>query len=307
MLAGRPASRHAGTQASKLDGCPSEQPAFTLPALPTAAPLSIRPTCEEARQGEHRRVKVHDAQAWGVEVNRDEALCHLLLQEEREGRRGWVADETQPDAAGKAGWLAVQLAKRTLRRAHQTPSHSQPSQQSSPIRQRRVTASQVKQSTRPTACLKGGPVVERPVRGGEAARCQLLSRDGPYAALLLQLGPCSCCALAGPPCKVGLCRGRGEEAIRVPGHPFRAGCRHCSCGGGGGGIIQRGTGRRCCPLPCSPGRSVGRESWVCTSRVMAHVKASRQGAPGRRQSSGSGRAAVAVAVAEAVPVGSRGP
>ena len=66
--------------------------------------------------------------------------------------------------------------------------------------------------------LKRGSIVRRGVACRQAARCQVLGRDGPHAALLLHLQPRRRGPLPLPPRKVALGGRRRQQAIRIPGH-----------------------------------------------------------------------------------------
>ena len=78
----------------------------------------------------------------------------------------------------------------------------------------------------PGACLEGSAVIERAVCCGQAPRSQMLCRDGPRGALLLQFHAHCLCPLAGAARKVALAGSRRKEAVRVPGHSIWPRCHN---------------------------------------------------------------------------------
>lgn len=64
--------------------------------------------------------------------------------------------------------------------------------------------------------LKGGSVVQRPIRRWQPPRRQVLCRDGPQPACLLQRGACGHGAIALAPREVPPSSGRWQQAIWVP-------------------------------------------------------------------------------------------
>jgi hypothetical protein len=76
------------------------------------------------------------------------------------------------------------------------------------------------------ACLEGGPVIERAVCCGQAASSQVLCRDGPRGALLLQLHAHRFCLLSGAAGKVALAGRRRQQSVGVPGNSLWPRCHN---------------------------------------------------------------------------------